>query len=42
MSDSEQAEAGIKPDLIRVSVGCENIRDIIRDFEQSIAAALVA
>jgi len=39
LSAEEQANAGVKPDMIRVSVGIEDIRDIIADFEQAIAAA---
>lgn len=33
LSDKEQASSGVKPDLIRVSVGIEHIDDIIEDFE---------
>lgn len=40
MSDKEQADAGVLPDLIRVSVGTEGIEDIIQDFDQAIRAAL--
>jgi len=36
LSESEQAAAGIKPELIRVSVGCEDIDDIIDDFDQAL------
>lgn len=32
LSDSEQKESGVIPDLIRVSVGIEHIDDIIEDF----------
>jgi len=39
LSAEEQKNAGVKPDMIRVSVGIEDIRDIIADFEQAIAAA---
>ncbi len=35
LSDEEQASSGVKPDLIRVSVGIEHIDDIIEDFEES-------
>jgi len=31
----EQAATGVSPDLIRVSVGIENIKDIIADFEEA-------
>lgn len=35
LADSEQAASGVKPDLIRVSVGIEHIDDIIEDFEKA-------
>lgn len=35
LSDEEQASSGVKPDLIRVSVGIEHIDDIIEDFDRS-------
>lgn len=37
MSKEARAEAGIKDDLIRLSVGLENVKDIIADFEQAFA-----
>ncbi len=36
LSDAEQLKAGIKPELIRVSVGIESIKDIIDDFENAL------
>ncbi|MCL1809293.1 MAG: O-acetylhomoserine aminocarboxypropyltransferase/cysteine synthase [Clostridiales bacterium] len=36
LSDVEQAKAGIKPELIRISVGIENIDDIKEDFDQAL------
>ena len=38
MNDQELLEAGVKPDLIRFSVGIENAEDIIADVEQALAA----
>ena len=38
MTEEQQIEAGIKPELIRLSVGIEDIDDIIRDFEDGLAA----
>jgi O-acetylhomoserine (thiol)-lyase len=35
LSESEQLNAGVTPALLRVSVGIENIVDIIADFEQA-------
>jgi len=36
MSDKELIEAGVQPDLIRISVGIENSGDIIADIEQAL------
>lgn len=38
MNDKELLEAGVQPDLIRFSVGIENIEDIIADLEQALEA----
>lgn len=38
LSDEALVETGIKPELIRVSVGLENIEDIISDFSQALRA----
>ena len=37
MNEQELIEAGVQPDLIRFSVGIENIDDIIADLEQALA-----
>ena len=39
LSDEQQAGAGITPGLIRLSVGIENIDDILADIDQALAAA---
>ncbi len=39
LSPAEQLAVGIKPGLIRVSVGLEDVQDIIADIEQAIAAS---
>ena len=36
LSEAEQRTTGTTPDLVRVSVGTENIADIIADFEQAL------
>ena len=36
LSEKDQREAGVTPDMIRVSVGIEHIDDIIADFEQAL------
>lgn len=38
MTDEQLIEAGVAPDLIRFSVGIENVADIIADLEQAIEA----
>ena len=38
LSDKQLAEAGVAPDLIRLSVGIEDVEDIIADIEQALAA----
>ena len=39
LSEAELVAAGVSPDLIRVSVGIENIDDIKADFDQALAKA---
>ena len=38
LSDEQLLEAGVRPDLIRLSVGIENVDDIISDIEQALNA----
>ena len=38
LSDEDLISCGVSPDMIRVSVGIENINDIIADFEQAFDA----
>ncbi|HWA34710.1 MAG TPA: PLP-dependent transferase, partial [Cyclobacteriaceae bacterium] len=38
LSDAERTAVGITPGLIRVSVGLENIADVIADIEQAMKA----
>ena len=37
MTEEEQKISGIAPELIRISIGIENINDIIEDLEQALA-----
>ena len=37
LSDEQLREAGVAPDLVRLSVGIENVEDIIADLEQAMA-----
>ena len=39
LNEAEQAAAGVRPGLIRLSVGLENIEDILADLEIGFAAA---
>ena len=39
LSDDEQVAAGVKPEMIRVSVGLEHIDDIKADFDAALAAS---
>ena len=36
LSEQEQKDSGVLPDMIRVSVGIEDITDIIEDFRQAL------
>jgi O-acetylhomoserine (thiol)-lyase len=38
LSDEQLMEAGVRPDLIRLSVGIENVDDIIADIKQALDA----
>jgi cystathionine beta-lyase/cystathionine gamma-synthase len=39
MSEAELAESGVTDGLVRISVGIEDWRDLLADFEQALAAA---
>ncbi|HET7103683.1 MAG TPA: homocysteine synthase [Terracidiphilus sp.] len=39
LSAQEQADAGVTPELVRLSVGIEDIRDILDDLDRAIEAA---
>jgi O-acetylhomoserine (thiol)-lyase len=39
LSDEDQLASGVTPDLVRISVGLENIDDIIADLDQAIKVA---
>ncbi len=40
LSEAEMASAGVTPDFIRLSIGLEDIEDILWDLEQALAAAI--
>ncbi|MEB2344848.1 MAG: O-acetylhomoserine aminocarboxypropyltransferase/cysteine synthase [Deltaproteobacteria bacterium] len=39
LSEEEQRAAGITPDLVRLSVGLEDVEDILADLDQALAAS---
>jgi O-acetylhomoserine (thiol)-lyase len=39
LSEEEQVKAGVTPDMIRLSIGIENIDDILWDIDQALVAA---
>lgn len=40
MSAEQQAKAGVRPEMIRLSIGIEHIDDIIADIDQALSAAV--
>ncbi|MGL5287325.1 MAG: O-acetylhomoserine aminocarboxypropyltransferase/cysteine synthase family protein [Aeromonas sp.] len=38
LSEQEQAKAGVKPEMIRLSIGIEDIRDLLADLDQALEA----
>ena len=39
LTPEQQAKAGVSPDFVRVSVGLEDVNDIIADLKQALEAA---
>src|SRR5208337_4691268 len=39
MSAKEQEHAGVRPEMIRLSIGIEHIDDLLADLDQALAAA---
>lgn len=39
LSPEEQLATGVTPDFVRLSIGIENVEDIIADIEQALAKA---
>ena len=39
LNEAQQLDAGVTPDLVRISVGIEDLDDIIWDLDQAIAAS---
>jgi len=39
LSEEEQASTGVTPELVRLSVGIEDVRDIVADLDQALAHA---
>ncbi len=42
MTADEQIKAGVRPEMIRISVGIEHASDIIEDLDQALAVAASA
>jgi O-acetylhomoserine (thiol)-lyase len=42
MDEDEQVKAGVRPEMIRLSIGIEHIDDILADIDQALAAAVPA
>ncbi len=42
LNEDELLAAGVTPDFIRISVGLENVKDIIKDLDQALATAVNA
>ena len=40
MTEEEQLDSGITPDFIRMSVGIEDVRDLIEDIDQALKKAI--
>ncbi|MEN9946608.1 MAG: hypothetical protein RLZZ293_994 [Pseudomonadota bacterium] len=41
LNDEQQIRAGITPDLLRLSIGIEDVRDLIADLEQALAKVVI-
>jgi O-acetylhomoserine (thiol)-lyase len=41
LSVEEQRSTGVTPDLVRLSVGIEDVRDIVADLDQALQASKV-
>ena len=39
MNDEQLVEAGVSPGMIRLSIGIENVNDIIKDLDQALKNA---
>ncbi|HHU48716.1 MAG: homocysteine synthase [Caldicoprobacterales bacterium] len=40
LSEEEQRNAGVTPDMIRLSIGIEDVQDLIEDLDQALLAAM--
>ncbi|MFM8769665.1 MAG: PLP-dependent transferase [Rubrivivax sp.] len=40
LEPQQQLAAGVRPDMVRISVGLEHIDDILWDIDQALAAAV--
>jgi O-acetylhomoserine (thiol)-lyase len=37
LTEEEQAQAGVTPDFVRLSIGIESLSDILADLDQALA-----
>ena len=42
LTDEQQIEAGVSPDMIRLSVGLEDVEDICWDLDRALRAAMTS
>jgi len=40
LTEAEQIQAGVTPDMIRLSIGLEDVRDLIEDLQQALESAV--
>ena len=39
LNEEEQRSAGVEPEMVRISLGLENVEDLIWDLDQALAAS---
>jgi O-acetylhomoserine (thiol)-lyase len=40
LSEEEQRHAGVSPDMIRLSIGIEDVEDLVNDLDQALRKAI--
>ena len=41
LSEAEQRDAGVTPDMIRLSIGIEDVKDLMEDLDQALYAEII-